>query len=421
MLKVLHIVPHLDRSGGAIAALSLHQGLQSIGVESEILGVYEAESKTRKLTPIRAQPLLRTIGNRVLAPIERQLALPGVLRFTDWLGFDDRILQGVDIVHLHVTHVAQLSLGLLRGLGTRRKIVWTLHDLWPVTGNCIYPLGCEKWKSACGACPQLGVYPRLRWDTTRVLHSIKTNLLRHLRPHFIAPSRWVEKELADIIKSGYGTVSHVQHGIDTTIFRCVTSVDDRASLGVPEDTRVIFLPTARLDDPRKGAADLDRLIGELAWSPHKYMILMFSAVTSTHADHLPNVSLRRLRPVTTNEAMARYYRAADVTLSFSRVETFGLSLAESQACGRAVVAVEAPGVNELIDNPLMGTMVKANEIGKMIAYIGNFSSEEYKVKEQRATVAARRYSLIRSAQLHSQVYDRIISRARAASPIHASS
>ncbi len=36
-----------------------------------------------------------------------------------------------------------------------KPIVWTLHDLWPLTGGCHIPHNCSRFKEGCGLCPLL--------------------------------------------------------------------------------------------------------------------------------------------------------------------------------------------------------------------------------------------------------------------------
>ena len=66
-----------------------------------------------------------------------------------------------DVIWLHNLHGYYIHIGLLfdylRGSG--KKIIWTLHDCWAFTGNCPYfsAVGCEKWKTCCGSCPQKNV------------------------------------------------------------------------------------------------------------------------------------------------------------------------------------------------------------------------------------------------------------------------
>lgn len=45
---------------------------------------------------------------------------------------------------------------------SRAKIVWTFHDCWSFTGHCAHfeYVNCNKWKSLCSKCPQIGSYPQ---------------------------------------------------------------------------------------------------------------------------------------------------------------------------------------------------------------------------------------------------------------------
>ena len=65
------------------------------------------------------------------------------------------LVTAADVLHLHWTSWFVPPAAMRRWLGTGRAIAWTLHDLWPMTGGCHYPAGCEQYRSACLACPQL--------------------------------------------------------------------------------------------------------------------------------------------------------------------------------------------------------------------------------------------------------------------------
>ena len=83
-----------------------------------------------------------------------------------------------DIIHLHNIHGYYLNYRILfRYLKESHvKVVWTLHDCWPFTGHCsnFDLVGCDKWKYACGKCPQLGEYPKsLAWDSSSRNYRLK--------------------------------------------------------------------------------------------------------------------------------------------------------------------------------------------------------------------------------------------------------
>ena len=63
-----------------------------------------------------------------------------------------------------------------RSVPTSTPIVWTLHDMNAFTGGCHYDLGCERYRSQCGDCPQLqrsGPH-----DLSRQIWQRKKNALR---------------------------------------------------------------------------------------------------------------------------------------------------------------------------------------------------------------------------------------------------
>lgn len=76
-----------------------------------------------------------------------------------------------DVIHLHNIHGYYINIEVLfdylRTCG--KKIIWTLHDCWAFTGHTAYcdAIHCEKWKTGCGKCPQIGEYPKSYVDRSK--------------------------------------------------------------------------------------------------------------------------------------------------------------------------------------------------------------------------------------------------------------
>ncbi|MGA8261598.1 MAG: hypothetical protein WB783_15410, partial [Arenicellales bacterium] len=66
-----------------------------------------------------------------------------------------------------------------------------LQDQWLMTGHCAYSLGCERWRTACGKCPSLGLYPPLARDGTRLNWCRKWFALRCSQLTIGSPARWI--------------------------------------------------------------------------------------------------------------------------------------------------------------------------------------------------------------------------------------
>src|SRR3546814_19635674 len=70
-------------------------------------------------------------------------------------------------------------------------LVLTLHDEWAYTGHCAYTLGCERWRSGCGQCPHLDVYPSIRRDASAANWTAKYDIYSSSRLYVATPSHWL--------------------------------------------------------------------------------------------------------------------------------------------------------------------------------------------------------------------------------------
>ena len=52
----------------------------------------------------------------------------------------------IELIHLHNPHDNFLGIHDIAALTQLCPVVWTLHDLWALTGHCAFPYGCiEGW------------------------------------------------------------------------------------------------------------------------------------------------------------------------------------------------------------------------------------------------------------------------------------
>ena len=148
-------------SGGAArGALWLHQGLKQQGVESSILTTSKDNFN---------DPSIKTINNtdkRKFFSLIRSKLDSLLLVFykkrnknifsTGFFGYNftkTKEYVEADIIHLHWVNAGFVRTKDLKKV--KKPIVWTVRDMWPLTGGCHYSLKCEKYKTGCGACPQL--------------------------------------------------------------------------------------------------------------------------------------------------------------------------------------------------------------------------------------------------------------------------
>lgn len=75
------------------------------------------------------------------------------------------------------------------------------------------------------------------------------------------------------------------------------------------------------------------------------------------------------------DQMGDQYRAADVLVSTSRLETFGQMYAEAIACGLPVIAYDSIGVRDIITSPAHGELVSS--VDTMVAALLRFIEQPY--------------------------------------------
>src|SRR5262249_35456290 len=115
-------------------------------------------------------------------------------------------------------------------------VVWTLHDLNPMTGGGHYGLGCGRFVLGCGVGPQVGSE-----DSADLSHDVWERKSRALsrvsssRLHFVAPSRWVADEVKRSSIFQRFPVTVIPHGLDLEEYSPRDRTAARELLGIPRD------------------------------------------------------------------------------------------------------------------------------------------------------------------------------------------
>src|SRR5206468_8666177 len=106
-----------------------------------------------------------------------------------------------ELLHLHNLHspAGFFDLRELPAMTARVPTFITLHDAWLLAGHCGHSLDCERWRTGCGNCPDLAIYPAIRRDATAANYQRKRGILAKARLHVITPSRWLMDKVNESI------------------------------------------------------------------------------------------------------------------------------------------------------------------------------------------------------------------------------
>ncbi len=270
-----------------------------------------------------------------------------------------------DVLHWHNLHGEYLSLLALPLWGCEKPIVWTLHDMWPLTGNCATPMGCQRWRRGCGHCPLTGVYPMSPVDRSRLYRWLKPRLIAAARPRLVTPSRWLAERVAAVPQLARLPVRVIPHAVDTLAFNASTSRRDaRQRWGLPPDSPTVIMAGANWSDPKKGAAEGVAAVRACAARISGLQLLIVGA----GADQLlsrSGLSGAAVPFIDRRAELVLAYRAGDVCLFPSRAENYPLTVLEAQACGTPVVAFNVGGVAEQIVDGVTGRLVDDGSVGAL--------------------------------------------------------
>lgn len=242
-----------------------------------------------------------------------------------------------DVVHLHNIHGYYLHYPVffryLRRSGL--PVVWTLHDLWPLTGHCAFFASdrCQGLARGCAGCRRKGVYPgSLLLSRAEANFREKQAAFAGLdRLHLVAVSQYVADCLPGSILGEY-PVTTIYNGVDMPAHVPRAATDSPLALGV-----------AYRWDERKGLADFVELRRRL---PDDWRIRLIG-LTKKQIAALPG-GIEGCERVDSPAELRRHYAEATVLVSLSHGESLGMVSLEAQACGAPVVMYDAGGCAETI-------------------------------------------------------------------------
>ena len=329
-------------------------------------------------------------------------------------------VQWADVIHLHWINQGFLSLSAITQLQALRKpIVWTLHDLWPVTGGCHIPFRffadkatlCPSLSESCVLCPLLSSeannrgYSHQLCEQKRSLHATQSPI------HYIAVSR-AEAVLFDqsYLRRGLQPCSVIAppmpHLLEEKDWTRVT-VESYTT-----DVDYILVVAARLDDEVKGFSLLKQTLqhlcdlypeGELL--PH--LILVGEVKDKNQLQDMP-LRTHDLGSRTASELAYIYSSLASLTLSTSLYETFGQSLTESLGYGTPVIAFNAGGPSDIVQHGSNGYLVEAYDTARMAQYIYRLLRErrtQHLFDADTCKSSVRHFSPSSIAEAHLSLYD----------------
>lgn len=264
-----------------------------------------------------------------------------------------------DIINLHWVGDGFLPISQLGNLPA--PIVWSLYDMWPFTGGCHYDDSCGKFINSCGRCPQLNSNA---FDISSIIHARKSRCWQGMPMTIVAPSKWLalEAQRSSLFRSL--RIEVIPHGTDLSLFKPIDKNVAKEILSL--DTRrryALFGVVGDTKDLRKGYQYLEPALKRLA-SMKGFEDLSLLVFGASEPNNPPNLGfpINYVGRLHDDVSLAVLYSAADVTVTPSKQEAFGMTASESMACGTPVVAFDVSGPLDVIDHQVNGYLAKQFDV-----------------------------------------------------------
>ncbi len=426
-LKIVHFA--LWNHGGAgIAAMRLHEGLRRIGVESAmyVLSKRGEDSAVRLVPSSMGEPVKS--GSESASPalhkgLRRWQAIKArhpnysacMEAFTD-LHADTRLAElpafrDADVINLHwVSGLIDFE-GDVQSLAGK-PVVWTMHDMNPITGGCHYSGGCERYTAQCGGCPMLG--SQVEQDISRHVWTRKKAAFDRLDLTCVTPSRWLG-ECAGRSSIWRGRQRHViPYGLDTEIYRNHDPKALRGQLGIPESMFLILFGAESVANQRKGFTHTLKAL-ETYRERHgaeNVGLVIFGHCPDELATQLP-FHVYRFGYVTRAEDMSRLYSLADVCILPSLEDNLPNVGIEALACGLPVVGFRIGGVPDIVAHGETGYLTESGNVEGLCDGLAWARAEKAVGKAVRLRCRTRALSMFNlqgQAQAYVQLYSEILAK-----------
>lgn len=252
-----------------------------------------------------------------------------------------------DIIHLHNIHGYYINIKLLFKYIKKynKKVIWTLHDCWPITGHCAYfdAVNCQKWKEKCSNCIQKKTYPKsFCIDNSRKNYKEKKALFSGCDITLVTPCKW----LARVVKESYlkyYPIRTIYNGIDPTIFHFRDSV---FRVKYELNDNFLILGVASEWSNRKGLLDFIKLEEKLRNISSRYKIILVG-LTRKQIKEIPQ-SILGLERTSNPFELAELYSTADVFFNPTYEDNFPTVNLEAIACGTKVITYDTGGCKETV-------------------------------------------------------------------------
>lgn len=307
-------------------------------------------------------------------------------------------IQNADVIHLHWVNKGFLSLDSIDALiQTGKRIVWTCHDVWPFTGGCYHPRGCNHFTQGCGNCQYLKS-PSVHDLSARIFKK-KQSIWGNSNIHFVTPSNWLEQTAlkSSMLQHPSEKITTIPNGVDVSFFTVPSSaekIQSREFFGLREGKTTIMFSAANLTNRAKGYIEFLAVCSQLQSMGMDIQALVVGDLRGQ--EFAADILVEYAGFISDPELIRKAYWASDLYITTSHEENLPTTIMESLSCGVPVGAFEVGGIPEMIVDGETGVLAGKLDVNQLSLKVVNFmkSAKESgeRIRENCKNFAVNHYS-----------------------------
>lgn len=419
-MKTLHIFT-TDQGGAAKAAIRLHLGLKSIGVQSKMLTLPRTSSDTDIVPYITNNNIVKRAWNKIrnrLVSFEfnvyKNTRLKGLDIFTDdksiYAVSKHPLIEEANIIHLHwiagMVNYTEFFPNVMN-----KPIIWTLHDSNPFTGGCHVPGECTKYETGCGSCPQSG--SKDPNDLPGRIFKRKGKAYKDGNIHLVTPSKWLRDCAKRSLLFKKFPIDIIPNAVPTSVFIKRNKQLSRDLLNLPQDKTLILFGAAYKTE-NKGFSYLSKSlkilnskmdtskIALVAFGPKQDLVRLSKNV---------EFPIHQLGYIKDETLLSSVYSAADIFIMSSLWENFSNVILESFACAIPVIGFNAGGTSDMIkpyETGLIAEPKNTQNLADKIEYMITHLKERQEMGKNARKLVEQEYTLQTQAKRYLNLYKKIL-------------
>ncbi len=275
-----------------------------------------------------------------------------------------------DLINIHWIGNEIVSLNDL--INTKKKIIWTMHDLWPLTSTEHFLINTKKKNYQSKDTKKNFLKQKI--------YIKKKKLFRKKNIFLVSNSKWLESfakrsELTKNVK-----IRTIYNPIETNFWKRHEIFSSKRSLGLNTKKKyILFGAQGGVNNPRKG--------GELFLSSIKYLNynldnleIVILGGSRNYIDKIYGIKCHFRRLENEKKKQLLYHSISSTTVSASKAESLPQFIVETILCKNPVATFNVGGINEIVThkkNGYIARKINSISLANAISYCLSSINKKY--------------------------------------------